>query len=300
MASPQDPAAPPAQVVPIQQFLKALNESGLLNADDAKTALAAVPEAVKKDTKQLAQELIKQGKLTRYQAAMLCQGRTRGLVMGNYVVLDKLGQGGMGVVFKAQHRRMKRTVALKVLSPKITSNPTAVQRFQREVEAAAKLSHPNIVAAYDADEDKGVHFLVMEFVDGSDLSSLVKKSGPLPVAQAADCISQAAQGLQHAHEEGIVHRDIKPHNLLLSGSGSKRVVKILDMGLARVNADGANAAPAGELTESGSIMGTCDYMAPEQALNTKRADQRADIYSLGCTLYYLLTGRVMYGGETAM
>jgi tRNA A-37 threonylcarbamoyl transferase component Bud32 len=227
---------------------------------------------------------------------MLFQGKTKGLVLGNYVLMEKLGQGGMGMVFKARHRKMGRVVALKVLSPSVTKNPRAVKRFQREAHAAAQLQHPNIVGAYDAGEDKGIHFLVMEYVDGSDLSSLVKKQGPTSIAQAVDCILQAAQGLAHAHAAGIVHRDIKPSNLLLASAGG---VKVLDMGLARFDSSGNSTVPD-ELTQSGSIMGTCDYMAPEQALNSKYADQRSDVYSLGCTLYYLVTGKVMYAGETSM
>lgn len=290
--------------VPAEQFLKGLAECELFTAQDVQAIAAGITPAQRQDARLLADSLIQQGKLTRYQAHMLLVGKPRGLVFDTYVILEKLGQGGMGMVFKAQHRRMKRLVALKVLSPAITKNPNAVQRFQREVEAAAKLIHPNIVAAYDADEAKDVHFLVMEFVEGSDLSKLVKKNGPLQVGQAVQCIIQAAHGLLHAHQSGIIHRDIKPHNLLISlpstgKSAGSGVVKILDMGLARI--EGANTAGSGgELTESGSIMGTCDYMAPEQAMNTKNADARADIYSLGCTLYYLLAGKGMYGGETAM
>ncbi len=285
--------------VPVEQFIQCWTDSGLTPASEIQATLATLTHPQRVDARCLAIALVQRGSLTPYQASVLYQGKVWGLILGNYVVLEKLGAGGMGLVFKAEHRRMKRIVALKVLPPAVTDTPGALQRFQREVEAAARLNHPNIVHASDADEAQGVHFLVMEFVDGIDLSRLVKRDGPLSVARAVDCVLQAARGLEHAHAAGIVHRDVKPSNLLVDGKG---VVKVLDMGLARMDAAAGNsAAPTKEeLTHSGSILGTSDYMSPEQAVNTKRADRRSDIYSLGCTLHYLLTGRPPYAGETLM
>jgi serine/threonine protein kinase/formylglycine-generating enzyme required for sulfatase activity len=215
---------------------------------------------------------------------------------GDYTLLEKLGEGGMGVVYRAQHRRMKRLVAVKMVAKKEIGSPDAVKRFYREVETAAKLNHTNIVQAYDAREHEGVHYLVMEYVEGKDLAAVVKQRGPLPVAQAVDYVIQAARGLHYAHKHGVVHRDIKPSNLMLD---KEWTVKILDMGLARV-AGIADDSNGDGLTAMGQVMGTLDYMAPEQALDAHHADARADIYSLGCTLYRLLTGRVLYKGESLM
>ncbi len=282
----------------IEDFIRSLTDSGLMTAGEVEAFIDCLPLEGRPVTgEQLAQELYRSGKLTKFQAQAIHQGKTRGLVVGNYVVLDRLGKGGMGQVYKATHKRMKRTVALKVLPSAAMRSPESVKRFQREVEAAAKLSHPNIVTAYDADEAKGVHFLVMECVDGQDLSSLVKTQGPLPLEKALDYVLQAAKGLAYAHTQGIIHRDIKPANLLLEQSG---VVKVLDMGLARIEhaASAADSADEDGLTRSGEVMGTFDYMSPEQGLDTKTADLRADIYSLGCTLYVLLVGRAVYRGDT--
>ena len=293
--------------VSLDQFVQQIVAGGLMSADEVAAVVDALPgDKQLRDAEQLARELVRQKKLTAYQAKEAYSGRGKSLVLGNYVVLDKLGQGGMGLVLKAEHRRMERLVALKVLSPKVVRTPEALQRFQREVKAAARLAHPNIVMAFDADEAGGTHFLVMEYVEGSDLASVVKRRGPLSPEQAVDCIRQAAAGLQYAHEHGVIHRDIKPANLLLESvqlksddrsSQSPGRVKVLDMGLARLD---AGAGRQDELTGTNQIMGTVDYMAPEQAVSTKRADARADIYSLGVTFWYLLTGQPMYRGETAV
>jgi len=220
------------------------------------------------------------------------------LTIGNYVILARLGAGGMGTVYKAEHRRMKRVVAIKVLSKQVATSETFLQRFQREVEAVARLSHPNIVMAFDADESEAGHFLVMEYVDGQDLETTVRERGPLTVAGAVDCVIQAARALSYAHAQGIIHRDIKPANLLRDVRG---VVKVADLGLARMNDSLGQATPeTSGLTQAGTIMGTVDFMPPEQAMGLTNTDHRGDIYSLGCTLYYLLTGHAPYSGPTLM
>jgi serine/threonine-protein kinase len=214
--------------------------------------------------------------------------------IAGYEILEPLGEGGMGQVYKARHLRLDRIVALKVIHPERLTQPDAVKRFYREAQAAARLAHPHLVTVYDVDEVGGTHFLAMEYVEGTDLGRWVKEHGPLPAVQAGDYVRQAALGLQHIHERGLVHRDIKPSNLFLTAN--QTLVKVLDLGLARLNQPVSTEQISAELTQTGMVMGTPAFLAPEQARDSRRVDIRSDIYSLGCTFYYLLTGRVPFPG----
>src|SRR5581483_11401563 len=219
-----------------------------------------------------------------------------------YEILECVGRGGMGVVWKARHLLMSRAVAVKVIRPALLRSPSAVRRFRSEVEAAASLDHPNIVRAYDAERVEGVHFLVMEFVEGVDLARLVRERGPLPVAEACEYARQVALALQHAGERGMVHRDIKPHNLMRTPEG---VVKVLDFGLAAFFAsqeefvgEAVSSTDDPSVTRLAEGCGTPDYISPEQVRDSRAVDIRADIYSLGCTLYHLLAGKPPFAGGT--
>lgn len=282
----------PVDRAPHTDFTNSVVASGLLTDEE----LADLLSAANGDPAQLSSLFTKRG-LTSFQIAALCEGRGATLRVGNYDLLDRLGAGGMGTVFKARHRRMKRIVALKVLATNLSSNPLFVKRFQREVETIASLGHPNIVMAYDADEAEAGHFLVMEFVHGRDLAACIEREGRFSLPRAVECILQSARGLAYAHSQGIIHRDIKPHNLLLDETGA---VKITDLGLARLNHGAGGPAAGADVTMAGGAIGTADYMPPEQALDATTIDHRADIYSLGCTLHYLLSGKPPFSGATIM
>jgi eukaryotic-like serine/threonine-protein kinase len=249
-----------------------------------------------KDAAQAAEALVQQKLLTEWQSAQLLLGRTQ-FRLGKYKLLKFRGRGAMGIVFKAQHPDFDRSVAIKVLPKSIVDRPRSVARFLREIRSTAALNHPNLVVAYDADVIDGTYCLIMEYVTGRSLKMLLQQFGRLPPLWACDCVRQAALALQHIHECGLVHRDVKPSNLLVTTipPDQRPVVKLLDIGLARFVSE---AEEEGGLTRAGQIVGTGNYMAPEQVTDARKADIRADIYGLGVTFFELLTGAPPLAGQT--
>ena len=276
------------------QFLEALRQSGLLESKDFGIAEAAAARFA--DAATLARYLVQKKLLTRWQAGQLLIGRTS-FALGKYQLLDLLGRGGMGKVFLARHTMMNRTVALKLISEQWCKDSAALERFLNEARAAAALDHPNLVHAYNVDTEGDRYYMVLEYVEGEDLQRRVESEGPLPAELAADCIRQAADGLAHAHSKGMIHCDIKPSNLLVNRDG---VVKILDLGVSRWLGPPSSAPASSDSDKSrpGDIVGSVDYMAPEQVTQSQAVDHRADIYSLGCTFFFLLTGRPPFGHGT--
>lgn len=276
---------PPADLLP------ALRDSGILNG----RLLDEIRERVDRgdypeDSKALAERLVRERVLTPFQARRLLSNRYRGLLIGRYVILDRVGSGSMGRVYRAHHMMMDRVVALKVIAPEFASNERAVARFQREMKLVGRLDHENVVRAFDADQSGGVLYIVMEYVAGESLGQRLKR-GPIPAPEMIDYAAQAALGLAHAHERGMVHRDIKPSNLLLN---EEKRIKVLDLGLGVLMEPDDAATFA---TADGIAVGTVDYMSPEQALG-REVDGRSDLFSLGCAMYHLMTGKLAFPGES--
>jgi len=273
----------------VDSFLACLATSGLLEEDRMGSLLLDLSKRGidVANPRKIAEALVRDAALTNWQAENLLRGKRRGFVLGKYRLLSLLGRGGMNAVYLAEHSLMRRRCALKILPTKRLKDHSEIDRFHREAHAVASLQHSNIVRAYDIDMgldgDVEIHFFVMEYVDGQSLQDRVERDGPLPIVDAANFIRQAAEGLAHAHSAGIVHRDVKPANLLVDRHG---VVKILDLGLAKFFDAGSSTGAVDEKP----VLGTADYVSPEQALDGRSTDARSDIYSLGCTFYFLLAG----------
>ncbi len=304
----------------LEDFAQDLVQSSLFTDSEVAEYLGTFPpEKLPADGGALADALVRDERISPWQAEMLLQGKKRGIVLGDFVLVSRIAKGGMGDVFKAVHRPSGTLAAVKVLREETvlqSSNgagsasqstraqsdqpSAALGRFHQEVAAASRLCHRNIVATFEAGEQDGIHYLVMEFVEGEDLNVWLKSRGRADPVLAVQWILQAAHGLRYAHSNNVIHRDIKPGNLLLDREGT---IKILDLGLARVVEEevvAAGATLAERLTAHGEMLGTVDYISPEQAVDTRSADRRSDVYSLGCTLYRLVTGRVIFERPTAV
>ncbi len=273
-----------------RKFLRTVLQSKLANLESIKSTITSlVADSPELPTLRIAEGLVDAGILSKWQTRMLLRGKKRGFSMGHYTLREPIGRGAMSVVYLGIHNVMKRPAALKILPSEETKDRRMVQRFERESVIASQLNDPNTTNVYEFDRAGGNLFLAMEYVDGLNLHELVRRDGALSIPFALDLITQACCGLAHIHDLGIVHRDMKPTNLLLKNNG---VIKIIDFGLAK--AEGLELRGL----EPNRLLGTSDFVAPEQITDSETVDARADIYALGCTLYFLLTGQPPYPGKT--
>ena len=275
--------------VDADRFVELIKLSRTVDEPVLGKVLASVSDDVKSSAQKLAEHFVAAGVLTQWQCDNLLTGKHKGFRLGNYRLKRKLGRGGMSTVYLAEHALMKREAAIKVLPRRRVEDSSYLARFHREAQAAAALDHPNIVRIYDVTADGNVHYIAMEFIDGQDLQTRVANDGRLDCDLVADYVAQSGLGLQHAHDIGLIHRDIKPANLL---ANEKEIIKILDMGLAKFDEDDGEASLTKDHNEN--VLGTVDYLSPEQAVDSHAVDHRADIYSLGCTMYFLLVGNAPF------
>ncbi|QDS86685.1 Serine/threonine-protein kinase PrkC [Rosistilla ulvae] len=279
-----------------QAFIEVVRKSQLVEEGAFKQTLRHVQKAaggkIPNDAMVIAERFLVEGRLTAWQIEKLLTGKYKGFFLGKFKLLGHIGSGGMSSVYLAEHTRMNDLRAIKVLPKKRVDDASYLARFQLEAKAIASLNHENVVRAYDIDNDGDLHYIVMEYVSGDDLQQMVKRKGPLSFVKAANYIAQAARGLQHAHERGLIHRDVKPANLLVNKEGT---VKLLDMGLALLESEDDHSLT---VANNENVLGTADYLAPEQALDSHKVDHRVDIYGLGCTFYFLLTGRPPFNDGT--
>jgi serine/threonine protein kinase len=279
----------------VESFLKCIEQSGLLNETDLEAFLKTIPKEQQTDARSLADQFIKRGKLSTFQAQKLLKGAYVGLLLGAYEIVAPIGKGGMGMVYLARDTRINKLLALKILPPKkARTEKRMVERFEREVKINQKVAHPHIAWTYEGSMIQGVYYIAMEYIPGMTLSRLVAQRGPLTVPAACRLGVEVALGLYHAHSQSVIHRDLKPSNIMVTPNGH---AKILDLGLALVEGEVNTREVIGG---PGYVVGSMDYISPEQIKDAVSVDGRADIYSLGCTLFFALTGRPPYPGGTAV
>jgi eukaryotic-like serine/threonine-protein kinase len=274
------------------RFLKMVLRSGLLGAEELKTAYRSMPKDQRRSARLVAEQLVKTGKLSRYQAGKLLAGTPKGLLLGSFQILAPIGRGGMATVYLARDSRNDQLVALKVLRAREEERHLA--RFQREMQICNRVFHPHIARTFEVGVEIGVYYIAMEFIPGQDLSKMVHEHGPLDVARAAQLFAEVAGALQHAHQQGLVHRDVKPSNIRIT---PHHHAKVLDLGLALI--EGEEVTDREVVGGEGYIVGSMDYIAPEQTFDACGVDGRADIYAMGCSLYFTLTGKPPFPGGSS-
>jgi serine/threonine protein kinase len=293
MDQPKPLPAPDANAAAVDAFLKNVLRSGVLDRDRLQAALRGVPRELRGDPAALAEHLVRGGHLSRFQARRILKGKGKGLIMGPFQVLAPIGRGGMGTVFLARDGRSNDLIALKVL-PRSKAEHRQRARFRREMQFSRRVDHPHLASTYSSGKIDETYYIAMEYIPGKSLQRLVSAEGPLDVPRAARLIGEVAVGLEHAHARGLIHRDLKPSNIMVTPHDH---AKVLDLGLAIV--EGEDVDDVRVVGGKGYIVGTMDYIAPEQTANSAAVDRRADIYSLGCTLYFSVTGRPPFPGGTS-